>query len=418
MIYIKNILRSLSYLPDQRLRFLEIILSKLLRLDVNSFLIVSKRLISLNLSKVHASRQDILREEKSTVENELVFSLEQLDTNDHQNSNVMKHDQADKLDCLILILFQYITSICIQNGRKQQKKTPKQNHIFFFHSIETVNYEEAKSLFRDLLNIFNKILLPTHDSSHVQFLIFYICSFHTVSNCFILIKRISSILFFVSKDFSDEFMNNCWKTFVSPSVTMTFRQASSCYLCSFIARAKFIPIKYIFIFKNYQSIERFHLSFRSALNITQLMVEWLHAYVSTAENNCANANPNRHLPFYSICQAIFYIFVYRHQEIARLSDGIDTVLKWRIGRIISSELNPLKYCLPAITLRFAQLARYEYCFLFQVNRFFFRSEIIKLFFVIQLSKQTIDILCLKPILSMRIYHQRYYIRIFLSIHMF
>ena len=32
--YVKNLLRSLSYLAIQRLRFLEIILSKLLRLDV------------------------------------------------------------------------------------------------------------------------------------------------------------------------------------------------------------------------------------------------------------------------------------------------------------------------------------------------------------------------------------------------
>lgn len=51
------------------------------------------------------------------------------------------------------------------------------------------------------------------------------------------------------------------------------------------------------------------------------MADWLHAYVSTSETNCGNANPNRHLPFYAICQAIFYIFIYRHQEIARLPDG-------------------------------------------------------------------------------------------------
>ena len=102
--------------------------------------------------KVHASRQDILHAENTNIENELVFSLEQLDTNDN---NSMKHDQADKLDCLMYVLFEYISS---QSGS-----------------------EQAKSLFRDLLNVFNKILLPTHDSSHVQFLLFYICSFHTVS---------------------------------------------------------------------------------------------------------------------------------------------------------------------------------------------------------------------------------------------
>lgn len=287
--YIKNLLRSSSYLPQQRLKFLEIILSKLLRLDV------------------HASRQDILREEKSTIENELVFSLEQLDTNDH-HQHTMKHDLADKLDCLMCVMFEYINSTCVENG--------------------TVNYEQSKVLFRDLLTIFNKILLPTHDSSHVQFLLFHICSFHT--------------------DFSDEFMNNCWKTFISLSVSMTFRQASICYLCSLIARAKYINI-------------------RSVLTITQLMAEWLHSYVGTSESSSGNANPSRHLPFYAICQAVLYIFIYRHQEIARLPDGIEKVLQWRIGKIISSDLNPLKFCLPAIALRFAQLARnYQIVFCYSI----------------------------------------------------
>lgn len=41
--------------------------------------------------------------------------------------------------------------------------------------------EEMKILFRDFLNVFNKILLPTHDSSHVQYLLFYLCSYHSVS---------------------------------------------------------------------------------------------------------------------------------------------------------------------------------------------------------------------------------------------
>jgi hypothetical protein len=113
--YIKNLLRSLSYLTIQRLRFLEIILSKLLRLDVN--FLPKKSISNFLLLKVHASRQDIIREEKSNIETELVFSLEQLDTNDN-NPNVMKHDQADKLDCLMYVMFEYITSICIENGKR------------------------------------------------------------------------------------------------------------------------------------------------------------------------------------------------------------------------------------------------------------------------------------------------------------
>ncbi|UJR08837.1 hypothetical protein I4U23_013091 [Adineta vaga] len=284
VIYSQNLLRSLSYLPIQRLQFLEIILSKLLRMDV------------------HASREDIVQAERFSIENELVFSLEQLQTNE----NDMKHDQANKLDSSMFILFEYITKLSNENGK--------------------LNYQQTKSLFKDLLIIFNKYLLPTHDSSHVQFLIFYICSFH--------------------RDFSDEFINNCWKTFVSPSVSMTFRQAAICYLCSFIARAKYISIK-------------------SVLTIIQSMVDWLHTYISTTEVNSINSN--RHLPFYTICQAVLYIFIYRHEEIARLSDGMETVLQWRLNRIISCELNPLKYCLPAITLGFARLARnYQIVFCYSI----------------------------------------------------
>jgi RNA polymerase I-specific transcription initiation factor RRN3 len=86
----------------------------------------------------------------------------------------MKHDQADKLDCLMYVLFEYIST---QNGTKFLKKENFVHKYFCFSGIE-----QTKLLFKDLLNVFNKILLPTHDSSHVQFLLFYICSFHTVSS--------------------------------------------------------------------------------------------------------------------------------------------------------------------------------------------------------------------------------------------
>ncbi len=77
-------------------------------------------------SKVHASRQDILHAEKTNIENELVFSLEQLDTNDN---NGMKHDQADKLDCLMYVLFEYIST---QNGKNSLKKRKFRQQIFLF----------------------------------------------------------------------------------------------------------------------------------------------------------------------------------------------------------------------------------------------------------------------------------------------
>ena len=109
------------------------------------------------------------------MENELVFSLEQLDTNDRDTSG-MKHDQADKLDCLMVAMFEYTTAVCVNHGKVVSTPSLTTTGVH----LGTVNYEQTKSLFRDFLSIFNRILLPTHDSSHVQFLLFHICSFHTV----------------------------------------------------------------------------------------------------------------------------------------------------------------------------------------------------------------------------------------------
>lgn len=41
--------------------------------------------------------------------------------------------------------------------------------------------EQTKDLYRDLMSVFDKLVLPTHASSHVQFILFYLCSFRLVS---------------------------------------------------------------------------------------------------------------------------------------------------------------------------------------------------------------------------------------------
>ena len=38
----------------------------------------------------------------------------------------------------------------------------------------------TKELFRHMLSIFDKLILPTHASCHVQYVLFYLCSFRLV----------------------------------------------------------------------------------------------------------------------------------------------------------------------------------------------------------------------------------------------
>ena len=48
-------------------------------------------------------------------------------------------------------------------------------------SVGALDVERTKELFRDLLSIFDKLILPTHASCHVQYILFYLCSFRVVS---------------------------------------------------------------------------------------------------------------------------------------------------------------------------------------------------------------------------------------------
>ena len=50
--------------------------------------------------------------------------------------------------------------------------------------------EEAKVLHRHMLLVFEKVLLRTHGSSHVQFLFFYFCSFRQVSREYKLVDSL------------------------------------------------------------------------------------------------------------------------------------------------------------------------------------------------------------------------------------
>ncbi len=52
---------------------------------------------------------------------------------------------------------------------------------FVFSRSGSLHVERTKELYRDLLSVFDKLILPTHASCHVQYTLFYLCSFRLVS---------------------------------------------------------------------------------------------------------------------------------------------------------------------------------------------------------------------------------------------
>ena len=52
-----------------------------------------------------------------------------------------------------------------------------------------------------------------------------------------------------------------------------------------------------------------------------LMVRWIHSYLDETSQDFVMADVTYHGPFYSVCQAVFYVFVFRSKEIFEMKKG-------------------------------------------------------------------------------------------------
>ena len=51
-----------------------------------------------------------------------------------------------------------------------------------------------------------------------------------------------------------------------------------------------------------------------------LMVGWIHRYITHGSISLV-ADIARHKPFYSVCQAVFYVFAFKHKELLAMDKG-------------------------------------------------------------------------------------------------
>ncbi|XP_004691805.2 PREDICTED: RNA polymerase I-specific transcription initiation factor RRN3 [Condylura cristata] len=304
--YVHNLLRISVYFPTLRREILELVIEKLLKLDVT------------------ASRQDIEDAEETAAQTgsgtdaaEGLFNMDEDEEMEHPTKadsgqpDQMVHPAAERLDVLLSLLLSYIKDVCHIDGKIDNNKT--------------------KDLYRDLIIIFDKLLLPTHASCHVQFFMFYLCSFKL--------------------GFAEAFLEHLWKKLQDPNNPAIIRQAAGNYIGSFLARAKFIPL----------------ITVKSCLD---LLVNWLHIYLNNQDSGAkAFCDVALHGPFYSACQAVFYTFVFRHKQLlsGNLKEGLRYLQSLNFERIVMSQLNPLKICLPSVVNFFAAItSKYQLVFCYTI----------------------------------------------------
>ncbi|XP_055548838.1 RNA polymerase I-specific transcription initiation factor RRN3 [Wyeomyia smithii] len=275
--YLHNMLFMTDYSPMFVEELLEIIFNRFLVIDVN------------------APRNEI-EEAEFPEDDEQVFSMEEdlVAGQDAEEEMVMKLPLAETLDCCMERMMGFI----------EQRASSDNN-------------SEADQMFRILLRLFDNHILPTHNTHHVQFLIFYVCSF--------------------KQSYVEYFITYLWKHVCNPNVSTPMRQASVGYIASMLARAKFVSLSLL----------------KSTLHEFS---NWVHHYIQQIDSMLSSAL-KAHMVFYSVCQAIFYVIAFRSRQLTVSSKNLTFLQSLQLSSIVTCHLNPLRVCLPAVATAFAGVTR-------------------------------------------------------------
>uniref|UniRef100_A0A182VU30 RNA polymerase I-specific transcription initiation factor RRN3 n=1 Tax=Anopheles minimus TaxID=112268 RepID=A0A182VU30_9DIPT len=271
--YLHNVLRMTDYASIYCDELLDIVFFHLLQLDVS------------------APRNVI--EETEYPDDEMMFEMTETGGGDEEDADTMKHPVAETLDQYMEIVFNYIEQTVKVDG-------------------------QGDRLFKIILNQFETHILPTHNSDHGQFIMFYICSFKL--------------------SYAEHFISSLWKNVNNLNKPPGVRQTSVGYIASMLARAKFVPLSYL-------------------KSMLLEMSNWVHNYIQRCDSMHYNQSLKAHLVFYSVCQAIFYVVAFRANHLTSSSKNLTFLQSLQLSSIVTCQLNPLRVCLPTVATAFAGITR-------------------------------------------------------------
>ncbi|XP_064405731.1 RNA polymerase I-specific transcription initiation factor RRN3-like isoform X2 [Halichondria panicea] len=196
----------------------------------------------------------------------------------------MSNESAEKMDVMMTVLLNHFHSLC-------------------YNDAGVLLVDLARHFLTLLLKIFDRMVFPTHACSHVQFLLFRLTSLH--------------------ESFPGIFLDFLWEKFQDFNTPAVLRQTCAAYIASYIARSKFIPMM-------------------MAKLCLSIMMRRIHEYLDGCSPDNMKPEVKLHGPFFSLCQAVFYVFVFRHKALLDSPDGLKFSRQLDFERVISSRHNPLK----------------------------------------------------------------------------
>ncbi|KAI1265990.1 RNA polymerase I-specific transcription initiation factor RRN3 [Xylariaceae sp. FL1019] len=322
LAYVDNLLKVRQYSPELRTDIMDLIISRLVKIDVEMQMDLEDmddRLAAMVVLSLRSAqeRPHLDDEESDDSDNESVFSDESEDE-EYTRIKTAK-DSVLKMDSVLNTLFELYTP--------------------FFADPDS---EEAMEVFADLLAEFSNLILPTIKSRHTQFLIFHFGQ--------------------KSESLMDAFCGTCINIAFESQRPLILQQSACAYLASFVARGAHVPG---------------HIS----VKVFEVLGHRMEQMRATYEVSCRGPDVRRYAPFYALMQALMYVFCFKWQHLIRSapedvdkddpSSYLDQDIEWEpevkniMRRNIHSKLNPLKICSPVIVDQFAKLAhRFRFMYVY------------------------------------------------------
>lgn len=315
LAYVDNLLRLRQYSPGLKNDIMDLIISRLVKIDVEMQMDLDdmddKLAAMVGMALKSAQEHDERDEEDSDdSDNESVSSAESED-DEYVRVKTAK-ENIEKMDSILDTLFELYTPL-----------------------FADPQSQEAMDVFADLLAEFSHLILPTIKSRHTQFLIFHFG------------QRSERLI--------DAFCGTCINIAFESQRPLVLRQSACAYLASFVARGAHVPGHIV-------------------VKIFEVLGYHLDEMRAVYETSCRGPDVRRYAPFYALMQALMYVFCFRWQDLIRSVPEdvdkedplsyLDQDIEWEpeikdiMRRNIYSKLNPLKVCSPVIVDQFAKLAHH------------------------------------------------------------
>lgn len=353
-VFTYNLLLLAEFLPHLRVQLLEIVIANMVKIDL-----IAPR-SELDTEEKDDGLDDINPEEDKMEAIDDIFSMDVDENNENDNENddkpnlkqKMSHGAGHALDVLIKIMLRYIHLTCHGQQLKNQNRFNHQSYrkcnldgvvpisaddgrtLGCHCGGKHHNLDSLKLLYKDLKGVFSNIILATHHSAHVQFIVFYILAIRPGLGSFFL-----------------EYLRK--EQFEDPSCPRIVRRNAMAYIGSLLARGKFIP-------------------FSTIHSLLETICSWCTSYLTNQEKYCTKnfADIDIHAPFYYACQTIFYVFAFRYKEYTQSKTRLELAKSLNLGHLVNSCLNPLRMCTPAVVSNFASITRHYdlvYCYTIMEN---------------------------------------------------